>query len=172
LARSFVEALLHEIEVPEREVQRLKRQRRTRVGLVGVALAAIVIAAPYVLRGPNLALNRPFQQSSVYKGCGAGGCRDLLFHTDFEVNPWVSIDLGTVKRVSSVEVHNRADCCAERALPLAVELSVDGRTFAEAARRDASFLTWKAHFAPRSARYVRLRSLHKTALHLEQVIVR
>jgi len=173
LLRSFTEALVYELDAPERDVQRLEVQRYTRLGLSSALLAALVFGVPYLLRGPDLARDRPFKLSSVYGGCDeAGKCGELMFHTQIEPEPWVTFDLGAERTLRSVELKNRTDCCSERAVPLAVELSGDDRSFTEVARRQSNFTTWRASFKARKARYVRLRSLHTTALHLENVQIR
>jgi hypothetical protein len=174
LARSFTEALVHEIGAPDREVDRIRAQRYTRVGGVVAAVAALVLSLPYLLRGPDLAGDRRFELSSVYGGCDQRGkCGELMFHTEVQANPWMTLDLGAIKTVRSVELTNRSDCCSERAVPLVIELSTDKRKFSEVARRDENFETWTAKFKARKARYVRLKSVKaSTALHLEDVVVR
>jgi hypothetical protein len=173
LARSFSEALLRELDAPERNLSRIERQRYTRLGLLVVAVGALVLGAAHLLRGPDLAAKRPFELSSVYQGCNAPGkCAELMFHTEREEKPWATIDLGSSKTVSSVEVKNRTDCCSERAIPLVVELSTDNRNFSEVARRDADFAFWEPRFKAQQARYVRLRSLQTTALHLKGIVIR
>jgi hypothetical protein len=57
----------------------------------------------------------------------------------------------------------------ERAAPLAVEVSSDGSSFVEVARIDAVFSTWKPHFARQTVRFLRLRALKTTWLHLGSV---
>lgn len=171
--RDFAEALERELDVPNQRVARVQRQRWTRLGLLAAIIAAIAIGMPYLTRGGDLAKGRPFKLSSVYNGCNERGkCGELMFHTENEKNPWVSIDLGGKKTVRAVEVTNRSDCCGERAVPLSVELSEDGRRFSEVARREDPFGTWTAKFKPKQARYVRLRSQQTTFLHLENVVVR
>jgi hypothetical protein len=93
----------------------------------------------------------------------------ILFHTKEEESPWFMIDLEAPTSVSSVDVLNRRDCCGERAIPLVVELSADGKTWREVARRDEPFSVWKATFTAQDARYVRLRVPRKTHLHLSRI---
>ena len=84
--------------------------------------------------GPNLALNRPTRQSSVYAGVpadlagGADGIKNggLGFHTQSEPTAWWQVDLGTVKSLTEIRVFNRLDCCGERARTIQVLLSNDG----------------------------------------------
>jgi hypothetical protein len=169
----FSEALVGAVDDPAREVERLQLQRWTRLGLVAGVLVAIAVATPYLLRGPDLAAGRPFKLSSVYGGCDERGkCGTLMFHTELQENPWVVIDLGEVKTVRSVQVKNRSDCCADRSIPLVVELGKDNRKFSEVARRDSEFTSFRATFKPQKARYVRLRAPKSTYLHLESIEVR
>lgn len=171
--RRFAEALVSTIDDPEQKVERAQIQRWTRLALVTAVVCAVVLGTPYLLRGPDLASSRSFKLSSVYGDCNARGkCGDLMFHTQFENNPWIVLDLGELKTVRSVEAKNRTDCCAERAVPLVIELGKDHRKFREVARRDSDFTTFRASFPAEKARYVRLRSPRHTALHLETVTVR
>jgi hypothetical protein len=73
--------------------------------------------------------------------------------------------------VRGIEVENRGSCCQERAVPLIVELSTDGNTWQEVARRKKKFQGWETRFRPQSARFVRLRVPRKTVFHLRRVRV-
>jgi hypothetical protein len=171
--RTFAEALVSTIHDPVQQVERLQVQRWTRLALVAAMLGSIVVAMPYLLQGPDLAAGRPFKLSSVYGGCNERGkCGTLMFHTETEPNPWITIDLGAQKTLKTIQIKNRSDCCAERAVPLVVELSSDNRKFSEVARREAQFSTWTAKLKSKKARYVRLRSLQTSPLHFEDVVVR
>ncbi|XP_054841935.1 fucolectin-like [Eublepharis macularius] len=79
--------------------------------------------------GPNLARGRPTSQSSTYthvygisgiSGYAVDGKCDGKFtahsctHTNHEINPWWSVDLGREYAISLVVVKNRQDCCGER----------------------------------------------------------
>jgi hypothetical protein len=141
------------------------------LGAVAV-LAAILAASPR-----DLARNRPWKASSVepscdftYRVCG-GRLVDVFFHTLDEDSPWVMVDLGEPKTVSTVAIANRPDCCKERPVPLAIEVSDDGKVFREVARQDAPFEAWRPHFPPTVARFVRARSLRRTVLHFESMSV-
>src|SRR5690606_38479561 len=81
----------------------------------------------------------------------------FFFHTNDEDQPWVELDLGTAQRFSSVKVKNREDCCSERAVPLVVEVSSDGKQWKQLARKNEVFTTWTAEFSPVEGRWVRLR---------------
>ena len=98
--------------------------------------------------------------------------KGIFFHTKEEESPWLEIDLEKPVSVSAVDVLNRTDCCGDRAVPLAVELSSDRKAWREVARRNEPFVVWKAAFPAQEARYVRLHVLRKTHFHLERVGIR
>jgi hypothetical protein len=163
-----------------------RASRFHRIALCSVGLAMALGAALYLvstllrawLAGPDLAAGRAWTASSTAMTCeparhNCGGKEvGVFFHTRLEQQPWLRIDLGGEHQVSSVELQNRQDCCQERALPLVVELSVDGLSWQQVARRTESFETWRAEFPPRRARFVRLRVTRRSVLHLERVSVR
>ena len=175
-ARTFAEALIRDVEAPRRRVVRVVGQRWLRVGLVGVALLSIAVGVRATALGPNLAQGKPFRLSAPWPGwpdCVANnGCNRLMFQTAEGDEPWVEIDLGAPKNIRRVEVINRDNCCADRAVPLIVELSSDGTSWTQVARRDAEFGSWTAKWAPKTCRYVRLKVLKRTTLHLQSVVVR
>ena len=127
----------------------------------------------------NLALHRPVVMSSVYAGDVGhdpsllvdGDTSNLGFHTDRGGHQYVTIDLGTVQSVHKVVVYNRADCCADKAVPLRIEVSKDGKAFQRVAMRKTTFDVWKATFSAVDARYVRLTSLRGDYFHLAEVQV-
>jgi len=94
-----------------------------------------------------------------------------FFHTTDQNHPWVEIDLERKVRFSGVRVENRRDCCEERAVPLVVEAADESRKFRVLAQRDKSFDSWLASFPPTEARYVRVRILRPSLLHLGRVRV-
>ncbi|XP_078669493.1 chorion peroxidase-like isoform X1 [Branchiostoma floridae x Branchiostoma belcheri] len=79
---------------------------------------------PEEMRGPNLALGRPTQQSSV----GFGGVPERAVdgdtngvyssrsctHTIKDINNWWYVDLGSSHYIDEVVIFNRQDCCSER----------------------------------------------------------
>jgi len=173
LARQFAEGLVRDLEAPKREIDRFLAQRWSRVVIVGAVMVALGMGVRTLALGPNLAEGKPVRTSSSWSGCvGDPMCSGILFHTNDENNPWAEIDLGAPKSIHRIEVTNRDDCCAERAIPLIVETSLDGRTWSEVGRRDKDFSTWTIKLSPRSARYVKLRVPRQTVFHLKQVAVR
>jgi hypothetical protein len=168
---SFTARLIDELERPAREQQKRRNARATRLILGGAVavLAAFLIAR--TLRPPDLVPSAVRTQSSFYSTCDAGQCGNALFSTKEELEPWVRYDFGTEKRLHSISLVNRTDCCFERAVPLVVETSNDGRRWKERVRTTEPFMTWSAKLNGR-ARYVRLRVARTSFLHLSSVVIR
>jgi len=181
-AHDFSHALVRRKLLPEARVGSLLLQRGVRsIGLalllVAVSVASVTTVHRLLLK-PDLATGKPWRASSSLDTCRpqehycAAAHSDIFFHTLEEKDPWVEIDLGKPTTFSLLEVTNRSDCCPDRAVPLAAEVSNDQKTWREVARRRDTFSVWSARFAPQNARYVRLRALRRTLLHLEKVTVR
>ena len=101
-----------------------------------------------------------------------GNRTEMAFHTIEGPNQNATIDLGAPYRISRVVVYNRMECCQERAVPLRIDVSEDGKQFKKVAQRDEVFMEdWKANFSPVKARYVRLTDLSTTYFHLSEVEV-
>lgn len=177
-ARSFALALLGVAEGRASREQ-LERRRALRWAMAGLALlvafALLTAGVQFALRTPDLARGKPWRASSTYETCSpaehscAGGTTDIFFHTKEEDSPWVELDLGAPTTIGSVVVVNRSDCCAERGYPIVVELSGDAQSWREVAKRTSSYDRWTAKFPPEQQRYVRVRALKRTYLHLEAV---
>jgi len=167
---------LDALDAPRRRIARLLIQRWSRLALVAAVLLLAAIAVRIRTLGPDLAAGRPLRTSTVWSGwqkcITTSRCNGLMFHTENEFFPWVEIDLGAPRTVRRVEVWNRDNCCAERATPLAAEVSDDRATWSEVARRTVDFGKWTAVFPPRTARFVRLRVLKRSVLHLQRIAVR
>lgn len=164
-----------EVEVPHRQVDVVRGIRAFHVTLAVLALVAVSGLLGFStikrkLNPPNLLEGKSWHTSSTRPNTpttpicsGTGG---FFFHTDEELNPWVQFDLGSVQSVRRVEVANRARF-ETRPLPLAIELSLDGKTWLEVARKTDAFTSWDVDFVPKDARYLRARAASKTWLHLE-----
>jgi len=165
------------LERADRDGRRRVLRRWMPAALLSMALVVVAAGLFFVTRR-DLAANRPWRTSSTLPDCDLayttcqGQSVNIFFHTLEEESPWVEIDLGSVRTFSRVVVRNRRDCCKERAVPLAIEISGDGSSFVEVARRQDVFDEWEAKFAPVHARYVRAKALRRTILHLEGVSVR
>ena len=165
-------------ELRRRSLRGWLRTSSRRVQLV-VGLGVLVLLAGATLSWiePDLAEGKLWQASTAWGAFpGIGVMRgeapiDGRFHTIEEDNPWVRVDLGAVQRVHAVRVENRTNCCRERALPLAIELSSDGKSWTLVGYRRLLFDTFTQQFASRDARYVRLRVDRRSLLHLRRVSV-
>jgi hypothetical protein len=173
----FARRTIDLLEVSERDLRRRTLRRWAPIALLSGALLLAVGGLFWVTRR-DLAANRPWRTSSQLPDCDLtyntcqGQSVNIFFHTLEEESPWVEIDLGSVRTFSRIIVRNRRDCCQERAVPLAIEVSSDDSSFAEVARRRNVFEEWDAKFDPVHARYVRARALRRTFLHLEGISVR
>jgi hypothetical protein len=179
--RALREALRDHDGAAEAALQRVLWQRSVRIGVLPLLIAALVyagfIASDRLERRHDLARGKPWRASSVF----VPGCRspaqhcaespDFFFHTLGEASPWLEIDLGAQVPFSGVHIVNRADCCADRAAPLAVEVSSDRIAWREVTRRIEPFNAWKGRFQRARARWVRIRALRPTYLHLQEVRV-
>jgi hypothetical protein len=116
---------------------------------------------------PDLLLHAASKTSSVYLSMDA---ENMSFCTDNDAEPWIEFDFGRPTSFSSMTIENRRDCCAERAVPLIVEVRSDGSEYKEVTRRAHAFKIWKPAFQTVTARFVRLRVPRKTYLHLMSVM--
>jgi hypothetical protein len=94
-----------------------------------------------------------------------------FFHTVEEMSPMVTVDLGGIKQVHAVKIENRRDSFSQRALPLAVEVSADGKLWMRVGYRRADFKNWTAKFPTMPVHYVRARADRVTYLHLHRIRV-
>lgn len=73
---------------------------------------------------------------------GELSARDYAFHTAAEKNPWVTVDLGSVKDVQAVVIENRPN--EQRADGLILSVSDDGETWTEVWQAEEFELEWTA----------------------------
>lgn len=180
--RALAYSTLDLLEPADRAVRKLLFQRFVRItGLIlmcSVLAASLIAGVQHLTRKPNLALGKPWRASSVWAEChpeirSCGGLRsDIFFHTKDDESPWVEFDLGTLTSISEVYVKNRSDSVPDRAVPLVIEVSDDGKSWREVARKNDTFRTWTASFAPVMTRYVRARVDRRSWLHLDRVEIR
>ena len=181
IAREAHARALETLEAAVVEEQRLVRRGQLAVGtlVVTTCLVAAVMGRLLLIHSApvDLAAGKPFTLSSKWADChpeqnecGKFPTR-VLFHTLAESSPWYQVDLGAPTTFSSATIVNRQDMAMPLAVPLVVEVSDDGTTFREVARRNEVFSTWLATFPPQTARYFRLRVDRLSTLHLEAVRV-
>jgi hypothetical protein len=179
-ARRLAKTLVQRLENRATRVTRLHAQRWLRVLTVVVALGAMFVAVDFALiaRRPDLVPNARWTASSAdlawaTTGSGLSGPRgnaDVFFHTREQDHPFVQFDLGRPRSIARVVVVNRGDCCQDRAVPLAIEVSDDARRWTEVDRNSSPFDTWVDVLVwRRTARYVRLIAPRRTILHLARV---
>lgn len=176
-------SLVQLAQQPRKALENVWFARLTRIGVPFVLLVIVALAGGSAWREAQNARGTrfPWRASSTFsaeQGCVSPSqqCAEtrFFFSTNHEQSPWIEFDLGRQGRVSHVKVRNRSDCegCAERALPLVVEVSDDRRTWKEVARKTDSFEEWTASFPPKQARWLRLKAEKRTFLHLKQVRIR
>jgi len=170
-----------ELEAAAYRRERLVALRRSRLVVAALvslsALLAVLFALGLIGPAPNLALGKPVTTSSIYDAedyppaqLVDGNADDLGFHTELEDEPSVTIDLLVPQAIHRVVVVNR-ESYRERALPLVIETSADGKRYRLFARRDRVFGKWSATAPTVTARYVRLRVEKRTYFHLNEVSV-
>ena len=159
-------------------LRELGRFRIVVASLLGIALlGAGWMAATSALRGSNLALGRTVTISSSDRTYGGptqklvdDDLSDLGMHSEREAQPWARVDLGAVHDIHQVVIHNRLSCCQERAVPMVIEVSTDGKQYQQLGKRTATFSVWALNAIAR-ARFVRVRVLKTTFLHINEIAV-
>ena len=150
------------------------------------------LAELQIVSMPNLATGKAASQSSTEFGGDASRAVDgnttgvysanSTTHTSNEGNAWWQADLGTSYQLSSIRLHNRSDCCADRLSNFYVFVSssnLSGRTYANI-MADPS--VWKYQIAGQapvildipasiSGRYVRVQLAGSNHLSLVEVQV-
>jgi hypothetical protein len=172
------QSLLLALEEPERRARRARQRAWARALAPLLALAVVLGFVGWRLfRAQELAAGKPWKTSSLAYVCDPAqkrcGDRDtgIFFHTQEDAEPWFEVDLGAVHELKRVELKNRSDCCQERAVPLVVEVSLDQTKWKQVAKRTETYKSLKLEFPRQHARYVRVRAVGVTMLHLAAVRV-
>jgi hypothetical protein len=131
---------------------------------VGAYVAKHALSRAPIAPG-DLLRDARWKASSTYEAYLAPA---MFFHTQEEASPNLTYELPAPTTFSSLVVQN-SDVYRERAVPLVAEISTDGHDFHEVARINAVFVTWRPQFPGQVARYLRLRVLRRTWLHLKHV---
>jgi hypothetical protein len=139
-------------------------------------VGGLIWAVSRVGTAKNIAPGKPVQMSSRRPNCPAGsgeggmppsgavdgnkaGSYDVC--TNFEVHPWLMIDLQENRKLSKAIVYYRGDCCQGAFdLPAVLELSEDGTNFTEVGRRTTAYSNqdpWTVPLDGKRAKTVRLR---------------
>jgi hypothetical protein len=185
LLRCRVEAnqLVRRVVQAQPKPQRALSKPRWQLVLLGAALllgVSAFIARDALVDGfdiGNISRGKPWRASTTYNGSYAGAgtlgnfTEPFFFHTAQEASPWIEVDLGAELHVGSLLVRNRSDCCANRTVPLVVETSNDHEAWQVVATRQRNFSTWRPR-VDTNARWIRLRVLRESLLHLRAVIIR
>jgi len=172
--------LLSPLESDANRVQNVVVLRWSKISAVAaVILLGLVFMSQEPREGRNLALNKNVTLSSTHPSWGrdpsqlVDGIRtDLGFHTLEAANQFATIDLGASYRIRRVVVYNRTECCQDRAVPLRIDVSENGKEYRKVAERTEPFQAeWTAKFSSTKARYVRLTDLSANFFHLNEVEV-
>jgi len=155
----------------------LKSSRYARIaGLTGL-LALFIAALAWSLYRPNLALRKPVTASSRHPAStapadGSGLTNGIIEPTyGIQTAPgpgWVLIDLQEIRSYAQVKIFNRRDALFDAGLPMFLEISGDGLTYALVDTRTQPFSSsspwiYNAPSAP-AFRFVRIRSNSLVAL--------
>jgi hypothetical protein len=160
-------------------VRRRRTARWLRRALSGTALVLAITWAMFAIFGRrNLARDATVSASSAEPSVRAnpralvdGDRKNLGFHTQKGHGESVTIDLGAIRSVRSVEIFNRFDCCQNRALPLRLEASTDGVTYELIGRQRETFTFWKVALPSKLVRFLRLTDEGTNFFHLAEVEV-
>jgi F5/8 type C domain len=181
LLRGFATRLIALCEAPKEALNRVWFERLLRsAALLGFGFMLLIGALQLSMlreRRDDLAAGKPWRVSSqAMKVCSSPlqtcpQAAGYFFHTAEEDSPWFEIDLGAVRDFSAVRLKNRTDCCRDRASPLVIEVSSDQTNWTTVASRQDSFTSWKAQFSTAHARWVRVRAVRRSILHLSEVRV-
>jgi hypothetical protein len=189
-ARTQLLLLRHEAFAVVRRVQvanaatrslRTKHWRRYLAALlvlVGLSVCVKLQVLLDALDVGNVSRGKPWVASSTYEkstplsGTLGDFTAQFFFHTEYESSPWLEVDLGAPTPVRRVIAVNRKDCCSLRAVPLAIETSLDHQTWKRAALRRSDFSVWRQGIRVGPVRWVRLRVLRESNFHLEALTIR
>ena len=91
-------------------------------------------------------------------------------HTFQEDNPYLIVDLGGEREVSGAKIYNRTNTMSERAIPLVMLVSKDGKNWAQVWKTDVLRPVWTAVLdSPQKARFVKIMVARNSILHLRGV---
>ena len=107
---------------------------------------------------------------NTYRHWNLLGFRSGHFHTNDEENPWVEVTLPHFGLLSRIEIVNM-NHHQSRAIPLAVQVSIDGENWKEVMVVEKTQPAWDIDLRRKRirARYVRLMKKGKGILHLQNI---
>jgi hypothetical protein len=178
--KRLVHGMVNRVEDEILQPRRLRFQRIVRwVALVGAVAFGVSWCVDQIRSASattNIALDKKVSISSNWRESEYppsrlvdGDATQVGCHSESQDHPWVQIDLGSRRPIHRMVVVNRLDGLTDRAVPLLVETSSDGKDYKEYARQTVDFKTWNVKGPSTKARYVRLTILGQAILHLNEV---
>jgi hypothetical protein len=154
--------------IEPRGVKHIRRLRIVRLALLGACALGLLAWGVALLVSPkNIALHKPFAQSSVHPNSSApeGGLTDgstsaYGVHTNLEANAWVRVDLQDVYQLKKIKIYNRRDGYFDEGLPFTLELSENGVDFTPVDRKLPPFESsspWVYVANGKKARFIQVR---------------
>ena len=167
--RAVVETLVYWLrgQIEARSLREIWVARVVRLALAGAAVLGLIVwGLGSILTPKNIALHKPVMMSSRHAGTPSPeGATDgkvvppFQAHTAIEPDPWITVDLGAVRRISKVKIRNRTDGHAGGALPLTLEFSDNGQDYRAVDHRTEAFTgsdPWVFTTKVVTARFVRV----------------
>jgi len=115
--------------------------------------------------------DRPQTYRQLLSGSSFGG----FFHTGDEATPWAQVELSAASILSGIVLVNRFEAASERAAPLKVSVSDDGKTWTAVADFDKPLPVFRIDLQGKAvhARFVRLERVAETAaaFHFRSILI-
>jgi hypothetical protein len=152
--------------VDVRSVLAVRALRWSRIAaLIVVALLAVSAVARAYLFPHNVARGKHIRSSGLRDGATGAELVDGRTRGTYGAatvdspHSFITVDLDKVYTLTSIRLFNRGDGWFGDSLPMAVDVSEDGNTFHEVARRGTVFTVWSIDCAGTRARFVRISKL-------------
>jgi hypothetical protein len=154
--------------IDPRPARALRMARQVRLAVAALSILALLcVATAYALAPKNIARGKITVASSHHPGTppASGATNGEIepsygVHTEADAEPWVMVDLGKPYSVREVRVYNRGDGWQDEGLPIALDVSLDGKAWKEVDRRATPYSQsqpWIAKIHVPPVRYVRVR---------------
>src|SRR5262249_26333663 len=125
-------------QIDARSPREIRRVRILRVAVSTIAVLTVLVwGISSLLTAPNVALHKPTTTSSYWPGSPAEGLTNgtnesgWAVATNYEMEPWIRLDLEGLYQISSIIVVPRGDDHAEELVPSVVEISENGSDYTE-----------------------------------------